>query len=97
MDLTVQLKNFLDSQSRLTAFPAKQKMKLAALFYLAGKFEPGKSYTEKEINELLCLWHTFNDPATLRRELYQNKFLNRAQDGSSYCLEDPQPIFPVTN
>ncbi len=94
MDALMQLKNFLDNRNRLTAFPSKRKMKLAALFYLAGKLEPGRSYAEKEINELLCEWHTFNDPATLRREMYQNRFLDRAPDGSSYWLENPQPVFP---
>ena len=48
-----QLRNFLDEEGRLTAFPAKRKMKHLALAYLAGKFQPGARYTEKEINQLL--------------------------------------------
>lgn len=40
------LKSFLDAQGKLTAFPAKRKRKLYALFYLAEKFQPGTVYTE---------------------------------------------------
>ena len=84
---------FLDSQGQLKVFPAKRKKKLSALAYLAGKFEQGKIYTEREVNELLNQWHLFGDPATLRRELYNNRFLDREADGSRYWLEDPQPDF----
>lgn len=83
-----ELERFLDSQHRLKQFPAKRKMKLLALDYLAKKFEPGRIYTEKQVNELLELWHTFKDPATLRRELYNNHFIGRETGGRSYWLED---------
>jgi len=38
-DLTQILRNFLDTDGQLTAFPAKRKMKIYCLFYLAQKFE----------------------------------------------------------
>lgn len=91
MDLTVILKNFLDERGRLLAFPAKRKMKTYALHYLAARFQPGRQYTESEVNDLLDDWTAFHDPATLRRELYNNHFLDRSQDGRQYWLEDPQP------
>ncbi len=34
------LKNFLDGENRLKAFPSKRKLKLCAVRYLAEKFEP---------------------------------------------------------
>ena len=37
MELTHILRNFLDADGKLTAFPAKRKMKLYALLYLAQK------------------------------------------------------------
>lgn len=86
-----ELSRFLNSNLQLVAFPAKRKVKLQALFYLAGKIEPDRRYSESEINALLLQWHTFNDPATLRRELYTHHFLDRTADGSSYWLEVPQP------
>lgn len=91
MDLMHILRNFLDGQGRLTAFPAKRKMKIYALFYLAGKFEAGRDYTERQINEVLYDWHTFADPATLRRELYDYRFLDRSMDGKVYRLADCLP------
>ncbi len=87
------LKNFLDEAGRLTKYPAKRPMKFLALEYLAGKFEKGKRYTEREVNDLLNRWHLFGDPATLRRELYDYRFLDRAQDGSAYWLEEKAPVF----
>lgn len=91
MELEHILRNFLDEKKRLVSFPAKRKMKIYCLFYLAQKFEAEKDYTEREINDLLLSWHTFADPATLRRELYEYHFLNRSRDGQIYCLADTQP------
>lgn len=89
--MTERIKHFLDADGRVKQFPAKRKMKNCVLFYLAQKFEPGKRYTEREVNDLLLLWHTFGDPATLRRELYDYRFLDRSVDGYSYQLSDVQP------
>ena len=91
MELNVILRNFLDVNGKLTAFPAKRKMKIYCLFYLAGKFEAGREYTEREINEFLLDRHTFADPATLRRELYDYGFLDRSRDGKVYCLAQKKP------
>ena len=91
--MTEILKNFLDENGRLTAYPSKRKMKLHALIYLAQKFENGVIYTEKEINEILNCWHTFGDPATLRRELYTHRFLDRNKNGTEYFIEEHQPTF----
>ena len=82
------LDNFLDGEGRLVKFPAKHLMQQEALAYLAGKFQPGQDYTEKEVNELLLQWHTFGDPATLRRELYDNRYMDRDPYGQSYRLAE---------
>ena len=91
MELNVILRNFLDANGKLTAFPAKRKMKVCCLFYLVQKFEAEKDYTEQEINNVLLDWHTFADPATLRRELYDYGFLDRSRDGKVYRLAQMQP------
>ena len=91
MELTYILRNFLDINGKLTAFPAKRKMKIYCLFYLVQKFEAEKDYTEQEINNVLLDWHTFADPATLRRELYDYGFLDRSRDGKVYRLAQMQP------
>ena len=91
MELNSILRNFLNAEGKLTAFPAKRKMKIYCLFYLAEKFETGKDYTERQVNDLLLSWHTFADPATLRRELYEYHFLDRSRDGKIYRLAEKQP------
>lgn len=91
MDTKDILRNFLDESGKLNAFPAKRKMKICALFYLSGKFEAGREYTERQVNDLLLDWHNFADPATLRRELYDYHFLDRSIDGKVYQLADPLP------
>ena len=91
MELTHILRNFLNAEGKLTAFPAKRKMKVYCLFYLAQKFETEKEYAEQEINDVLLDWHTFADPATLRRELYDYRFLDRSRDGKVYRLAEKQP------
>ena len=91
MELTHILRNFLDATGKLTAFPAKRKMKLYALLYLAQKIPADTGFTEREINDILLDWHTFADPATLRRELYDYRFLDRSRDGKVYRLAEKQP------
>ena len=91
MELEHILNNFLDGNGKLTAFPAKRKMKIYALLYLSDRFESGREYTEREVNDILLYWHTFADPATLRRELYDYGFLDRSPDGRSYRLGENQP------
>lgn len=91
MELTHILRNFLDADGKLIAFPARRKMKIYALLYLAERFEAGRDYSEREVNDLLLDWHTFADPATLRRELYDYHFLDRSRDGKVYRLSDKQP------
>lgn len=90
-ELTYILRSFLNADGKLTAFPAKRKMKIFALFYLAEKIEEDRDYTERQINDLLLSWHTFADPATLRRELYDYGFLDRSPDGRVYRFGEKQP------
>ena len=85
-----ELTPFLDSNGRLTQLPAKRRKKLMALWYLAGKIEPGRKYSEAEINDIINQWTLFNDPATIRRELYKTMLLNRSADCSLY--QKPEDI-----
>ena len=54
--------------------------------------EPERNYSEREINETLRLWHTFDDPATLRRELYDNFFVDKdgIEIGMTYHYRDDE-------
>ncbi len=74
----------MDERGRLTALPTKRKKKLIALSYLADSIPADTVYAEMQFNELLNTLHTFRDPATLRRELYDFFLINRSRDGSEY-------------
>ncbi|MFV0479529.1 MAG: DUF2087 domain-containing protein [Anaerorhabdus sp.] len=82
---------FLNESNKVVLYPAKRKKKLVVLFYLSQKFDRGKEYSEKEINEILSQWHTFNDVAILRRELCDHHFLARDKAGLKYWLQEVQP------
>ena len=58
--------------------PAARGKRLAVLDHLAGLFEPGRRYPEREVNEILRAWHP--DYATLRRYLVDEGFLDRADE-----------------
>ncbi|GHU71731.1 hypothetical protein AGMMS49992_06270 [Clostridia bacterium] len=79
---------FMDDDGRLKQYPARRGKQLIALDYLASKFENGKRYAEREVNELLNTWHTFGDWALLRRDLIDIGLLGRNADGSEYWLQD---------
>jgi hypothetical protein len=79
-----ELKHFLDDEERLTQWPSKREVQLIAIDFLAGRFEIERIYSEREVNTLLNKWHTFGDPALLRRELFERGYLNRSKDGSEY-------------
>jgi hypothetical protein len=91
--LLSELKRFLDDEGRLILFPAKKRNKVISLLYLSTKFEPGIIYTEKEINEIIERYHSFQDKWLLRRELINHGFLSRLVDGSQYWVTEEQPVF----
>ena len=80
------LRNFVDETGRLTGWPRKYTRKVIAAQYLAGKFEPGRDYTEAQVNDILEDWHTFNDAAVLRRFLVDLGILARTSNGREYWL-----------
>jgi hypothetical protein len=87
MDLLAKLENYLDDQGRLKEWPSRRnkgQFQQWALEYLASKFEKGIYYSEKEVNALLNQFHTFGDPALLRRELFERQLVDRVKDGSAY-------------
>lgn len=79
-----ELKNFVDAEGRLRQWPTKQKLQLLAIPALAEAIPSGQRFTEREVNELLNRYHTFGDPALLRRLLCDMGYLARERDGSVY-------------
>jgi hypothetical protein len=68
------LTDFL-AEGRLKAIPAQEKKRNAILRYLAGRFEPERMYSEKEVNEIIRPVH--DDVASLRRYMVDGGFLMR--------------------
>lgn len=86
-----EINGYLDSEGRLTQLPVKRKKKILALSWLADRIPPDGVYSERDFNALLNTLHTFGDPATLRRELYDFCQINRNPDGSGYALNPDRP------
>ncbi len=83
-DLPAEVRRFMDERGRFKQWPAKRKVQLLALAHLASRLEPGRRYSEREVNDLLHDHHTFNDAAMLRRALFDHGFVDRRRDGSAY-------------
>lgn len=80
------LQEFLNDQGQVKQWPAKHINKQLVIEYLATKFEDRKVYHEREINEILKQWHTFQDWPLLRRSLVDYGYLTRNLDGTEYKL-----------
>ena len=55
--------------------PRQRKKRLLLLDLLAQEFEPGRHYSEREVNEILGRFH--DDTAALRRYLVDEEFMDR--------------------
>ena len=88
MNQSGQLKRFLDKNGKIKVLPKRPSQRRIVLNYLSEKFELSKVYTEKEVNQILNEHHLFNDPALLRRELFDNSLLDRTEDGSKYWRQE---------
>ena len=60
---------------RLKQIPAQRKKRVIILRHLLTRFDPGRDYSEREINDILKVAN--EDYATLRRELVDYGFMNR--------------------
>ena len=81
------LKDFLLPDGTLKEIPAQRKKLEVILRHLVERFEPGREYTEKEVNAIIGQIHA--DTASLRRELIGYKLMQRA--GGKYWRADTVP------
>ena len=61
---------------RLSSIPATRAKRLVVLDWVAREFEPGRRYSEREVNAILA--HRHPDTAALRRYLVDDELLDRA-------------------
>ena len=85
-----ELWRYVDADGLLTEWPARKQVaaREAALDYLASLFDE-TLVNERTVNDLLRTRHTFNDPALLRRELFDTGRLERNLDGTGYRRKTP--------
>ena len=62
---------------RLTSIPTARSKRRVLLDFLAGQFEPGRVYPERDVNRVLQRFHA--DHAALRRYLVDEEFLERRE------------------
>jgi biotin operon repressor len=72
----------------LKEIPAQRKKLEAILRYLARTFEPGRRYSEQQVNEALARFH--EDTASLRRELVGYGLMEREGGGGAYWKPEGQ-------
>ena len=79
--------NFYDENGKLVQYPSKRPMRMIALRKIALHFEVNRTYTEKEVNNIIKNCILFTDIELIRREMIEHGFMNRLRDGSQYWLE----------
>lgn len=85
---SVSIKQFLDSEGRIKQLPVPNRTKIPVLKFIAGKFEKGVTYKEKEVNRIIDEWHSFDDYFLIRRSLVDYGIMYRTNDGSKYWLSE---------
>lgn len=80
---------------RLKSVPSKQKKLIVILDWLASNFEADRTYTEREVNEIINQY--FHDFASLRRDLVDFGYLRRERGGSKYWLTPEDEVVPEAN
>jgi len=82
------LKTFVRADGTIRSFPAQEKKFQVLLRYVLDAFEPGKRYSEKQVNQLLSRYS--DDTAALRRGLIEYKLMARevTQGSSTYWRID---------
>ena len=84
------LRDFLRPDGSIRELPASDKRFQVMVRYALRVFEPGRRYTEKEVNAALKALHP--DSATLRRAMIDNRWLERARDGTAYWLSESMAV-----
>jgi hypothetical protein len=83
-----RLVGHLFRDGRLAQVPAKRKRRAGALLEVLTRFEPGRVYTEPEVNEVLVAAN--EDFAYLRRELVNYHYLERADGRYRVVAQAPE-------
>mgnify|MGYP001339855877 CR=1 FL=1 len=78
------MNNLINDFESIIRWPKKRTEQDFIIKWLSSKFDFKKNYSEKEINNIINNYHSFNDTCLLRRELISKNYLHRKNDGSEY-------------
>jgi excisionase family DNA binding protein len=83
------VKNFL-KDGKIPHLPAQRKKRCYLLEYILRRFELGRVYSEKEVNEIIKEYH--EDFCTVRREFIMSRMMTRSlgkyMRNSSYIFQE---------
>lgn len=83
------LSDFSRRDGSLKTIPAQRKKLEAVLRHIVKSFEPGKPYSENQVNKILSAFH--DDTASLRRELVGYGLMEREGGGGKYWRVETPP------
>ena len=86
-----RLSRYFDANGRWIRWPRKFSHQDSCLWVLWSKVPPRKTFSEREINEMLLANHLFEDPALLRREMRDRGMVTRTLDGRVYRRVERKP------
>lgn len=90
-DLIERAARQFDEHGRLLRWPSRPALQDLCLWVLWSRLESRRTFTEKQISELIKAWHVFGDHALLRRALIGWRLVQRTQDGSEYRRIEQKP------
>ena len=92
----IDIRGFLEGK-KVNIWTSKEKKRQAVREYFASFIEINKYYSESEIDELLNKFHTFGDPALLRRELFDKGYIQRNKNDSKYWKDKQKEPSEIEN
>ena len=89
--MTKSISDFQDEHGRITGWPSDRRRahQLAIRDYLTGLFEPGVSYDQGQVEQILADHSTLEDPSLLLNELVDSDYL--ASGDGVYWRADGRP------
>ena len=85
---------WFDEAGRLVSLPAKRSLRRAVLERLIAEFEPGRTYVEREVNDVLRGFH--DDVAALRREMVAEHLFVRTRAGVYKRANTSRSVLPLS-
>jgi len=86
-----KLARYFDPSGRLIRWPSKYSHTGPCLWVLWARIEPRRDFTERQVNDILGAHHLFEDPALLRREMFDRRMLDRTPDCRVYRRIEQSP------